>query len=124
MPSSSGPTSFARSRKPPIPSPNSDMVLPLIQETPALQGRRVTVMGLGLFGGGLGVTRFLVRSGAKVTVTDSKSETDLRESVEQLRGLPVTFKFGGHDERDFRDADLVIVNPAVPETNAYLKLPR
>ena len=100
------------------------MVLPLIRELVPLEGKRVTVMGLGLFGGGLGVTRFLVRSGAKVTVTDSKSETDLRESVEQLRSLPVTFKLGGHDERDFRDADLVIVNPAVPETNPYLKLAR
>jgi UDP-N-acetylmuramoylalanine--D-glutamate ligase len=100
------------------------MVLPLIRELPPLGGRRVTVMGLGLFGGGLGVTRFLVRSGARVTVTDSKSETELRESVEQLRPLPVTLKLGGHDERDFREADLVIVNPAVPETNPYLKLAR
>lgn len=100
------------------------MALPLIREVPALEGKRVTVMGLGLFGGGLGVTRFLVRSGAKVTVTDSKSEADLRESVDQLRSLPVTFRLGGHDERDFTDADLVIVNPAVPETNPYLKLAR
>jgi UDP-N-acetylmuramoylalanine--D-glutamate ligase len=100
------------------------MALPLIRDLPALEGKRVTVMGLGLFGGGLGVTRFLVLSGAKVTVTDSKSETDLRESVDQLRSLPVTFRLGGHDERDFKDADLVIVNPAVPETNPYLKLAR
>jgi UDP-N-acetylmuramoylalanine--D-glutamate ligase len=101
------------------------MPLPLIPHTPELKGRRVTVLGLGLFGGGLGVTRFLVRQGAAVTVTDAKSETDLRESVEQLRGLPgVTLRLGGHDERDFRDADLVIVNPAVPETNPYLKLAR
>jgi UDP-N-acetylmuramoylalanine--D-glutamate ligase len=98
------------------------MALPLIRHVPALEGKRVTVMGLGLFGGGLGVTRFLVRSGARVTVTDSKSETDLRESVEQLRALPVTFKLGGHDERDFRGADLVIVNPAVAEANPFLKL--
>jgi UDP-N-acetylmuramoylalanine--D-glutamate ligase len=100
------------------------MVLPLLRDLPALDGRRVTVMGLGLFGGGLGVARFLVQAGAKVTITDSKSETDLRESVEQLRSLPVTFKLGGHDERDFRDADLVVVNPAVPETNPYLKMAR
>jgi UDP-N-acetylmuramoylalanine--D-glutamate ligase len=100
------------------------MALPLIRDLPPLDGKRVTVMGLGLFGGGLGVTRFLVRSGARVTVTDSKSETDLRESVEQLRALPVTFKLGGHDERDFTDADLVIVNPAVPESNPFLKLAR
>ncbi len=100
------------------------MTLPLTRDLPPLEGRRVTVMGLGLFGGGLGVTRFLVRSGAKVTVTDAKSEGELRESVEQLRSLPVTLKLGGHDERDFRDADLVIVNPAVPESNPYLKLAR
>jgi UDP-N-acetylmuramoylalanine--D-glutamate ligase len=100
------------------------MALPLLRDLPALRGKRVTVMGLGLFGGGLGVTRFLVRSGAKVTITDAKSETDLRESVNQLRPLPVTLRLGGHDERDFADADLVIVNPAVPETNPYLKLAR
>jgi len=100
------------------------MPLPLTRDLPALDGKRVTVMGLGLFGGGLGVARFLVRQGAKVTVTDLKSEQDLRESVEQLRPLPVTLRLGGHDERDFRDADLVVVNPAVPESNPYLKLAR
>src|SRR5204863_8365047 len=70
------------------------------------------------------VTHSLGRPGAQATVTHSKSQPDLRESVEQLRSLPVIFKLGGHDERDFRDADLVIVNPAVPETNPYLKLAR
>ena len=45
------------------------MTLPLIPETPQIEGRKVTVMGLGLFGGGVGVTRYLVRQGAKVTVT-------------------------------------------------------
>jgi UDP-N-acetylmuramoylalanine--D-glutamate ligase len=98
------------------------MTLPLVTGTPGLDGRRVTVMGLGLFGGGAGVTRFLVRRGAKVTVTDAKPELDLRESVEELKGLPLTLRLGGHDERDFRDADLVIVNPAVPESNPFLKL--
>lgn len=100
------------------------MVLPLIRETPALAGRRVTVMGLGLFGGGLGVARHLVRAGARVTVTDAKSEHELRESVAELKGLPVTLKLGGHDEEDFRKADLVVVNPAVPESNPFLKLAR
>jgi UDP-N-acetylmuramoylalanine--D-glutamate ligase len=48
------------------------MTLPLIPGTPVLEGRRVTVMGLGLFGGGVGVTRFLVRRGAAGNVTDLK----------------------------------------------------
>jgi UDP-N-acetylmuramoylalanine--D-glutamate ligase len=89
---------------------------------PELAGKRVTVMGLGLFGGGVGVTRFLVQAGARVIVTDAKSEHDLRESVAELRGLPVELRLGAHEERDFRDADLVVVNPAVPPASPWLKL--
>jgi len=100
------------------------MTLPLVRELPELRGRRVTVMGLGLFGGGAGVARFLVRRGARVTVTDLKPERDLRESVDALRGLPVELRLGGHDEGDFRGADLVIVNPAVPDTAPLLGLAR
>ncbi len=91
---------------------------------PPLEGRRVTVMGLGLFGGGVGVTRFLVRAGAKVTVTDAKPEEALRESVDELRGLPVRLRLGGHDEADFREADLVVASPAVPPTSPFLRLAR
>ena len=84
--------------------------------------KKVLVMGLGLFGGGLGVTRFLVREGARVTVTDLRSEEDLRESVEALKGLPVSLKLGGHDEADFLAADLIVANPAVPRHSEYLSL--
>ena len=93
---------------------------PFIRDLPRLEGRRVTVMGLGLFGGGVGITRFLVRAGAKVTVTDLRSREDLEESVRALEGLPIEFRLGVHDERDFREADLVIVNPAVPLDSPYL----
>ncbi|MBI2900619.1 MAG: UDP-N-acetylmuramoyl-L-alanine--D-glutamate ligase, partial [Planctomycetes bacterium] len=78
-------------------------------------------MGLGLFGGGVGVSRFLVRAGARVVVTDLKREEDLRESVAELRGLPVELHLGGHRDEDFAGADLVIVNPAVPESSPYLR---
>jgi len=98
------------------------MPLPLLREVPELRGRRVTVMGLGLFGGGEGVARFLALRGARVTVTDTRPERDLRESVDALRGLPVEFRLGGHDEADFRGADLVVVNPAVPPSSPFLRL--
>jgi UDP-N-acetylmuramoylalanine--D-glutamate ligase len=100
------------------------MALPLVTGVPELAGKKVTVMGLGLFGGGAGVARFLVRAGAKVTVTDLKPESELRESVESLRGLPVDLRLGGHDERDFRGADLVVAGPAVAETDPFLRLAR
>jgi UDP-N-acetylmuramoylalanine--D-glutamate ligase len=79
-------------------------------------GRRVTVIGLGRFGGGVGVTRWLAGQGAIVTVTDQADADSLAGSVEQLAGLDVTLHLGGHEEADFLDADLLIVNPAVPKT--------
>jgi len=88
--------------------------------TTTLKGKRVLVVGLGLFGGGVGVSRFLLREGADVTVTDLRPADDLRESIDALAGLPVTLKLGGHDEADFRSSDLIVANPAVPRQSKYL----
>lgn len=79
-------------------------------------------MGLGLFGGGVGAVRFLVREGAVVTVTDLRPEKDLRASVRALNGLPITFVLEGHEETDFRNTDLIVANPAVPRSSPYLKI--
>lgn len=87
-----------------------------------LKGQRVTVMGLGLFGGGVGAVRFLVREGAVVTVTDLRPEKDLRVSVRALNGLPIAFVLEGHEETDFRNTDLIVANPAVPRSSPYLKI--
>jgi len=89
-----------------------------------IAGKRITVMGLGLFGGGLGIARYLVRHGARVTVTDLRTEDQLEESVRALKGLSVVLKLGGHDPADFTDADRIFVNPAVPKTSEYLALAR
>ncbi len=90
-----------------------------------LAGRRVVVMGLGRFGGGVGATRFLVQRGASVLVTDLLPERELAQSLAQLEDLPpdrLRFRLGGHDEADFASADLVVVNPAVkPRTNPYIE---
>ncbi|TVQ52086.1 MAG: UDP-N-acetylmuramoyl-L-alanine--D-glutamate ligase [Phycisphaerales bacterium] len=79
---------------------------------------RVTVMGLGRFGGGLGVTRWLAERGAKVLVTDLAPADSLREPLRELQPLldsgAVTTRLGEHRADDFRTADLVIANPAVP----------
>jgi UDP-N-acetylmuramoylalanine--D-glutamate ligase len=91
-----------------------------------LSGAAVTVMGLGRFGGGVGVTRYCTACGARVLVTDLDQEDALSDSLEQIRDLIdagiVTLRLGGHEQRDFVDADLVIANPAVPHpwSNQYL----
>jgi UDP-N-acetylmuramoylalanine--D-glutamate ligase len=96
----------------------------------SLQGARVTVMGLGQFGGGLGVTRWLVAQGARVLLTDrdpeAKLAAPLAELADDVRAGAVSLALGGHEERDFAEADLVVANPAVPMPweNRYLRAAR
>jgi UDP-N-acetylmuramoylalanine--D-glutamate ligase len=84
---------------------------------------RATIMGLGRHGGGLGAARYLAGRGARVTITDLADEASLAEPLAQLRKLPIhALHLGGHDEADFRQADLVIVNPAVPHGHPLLEV--
>ena len=84
-------------------------------------GKRVTVVGLGHFGGGVGVTRWLCKQGARVTVTDMAGRDKLTDSIAQLVDMDVTFHLGGHEEADFTHADLLVVNPAVPKESPLLQ---
>ena len=87
----------------------------------ALADRAVTVLGLGSFGGGVAVTRYLVSRGARVTVTDQKGEADLGPSVQALRGLPVKLVLGRHEPADLLEADLVVKNPAIPWSSPWVQ---
>ena len=89
-----------------------------------LKGKRALVMGLGLHDGGLGVTKFLIAQGADVTVTDLRSAEILKPSLEALQGLPVKLVLGVHREEDFRQAQIVIKNPAVPRESRFLEIAR
>jgi UDP-N-acetylmuramoylalanine--D-glutamate ligase len=85
----------------------------------SLEGRRVVVMGLGRFGGGVGVTRWLAERGADVLVTDKEPEGRLGEPLSRIRDLiaggRVETRLGEHRVSDFTTPDLVVVNPAVPK---------
>ncbi len=91
------------------------------------ESKRVTVMGLGRFGGGVGVTRWLVDQGADVLVTDKdpadKLENALRELTPLIDNGRVRLRLGEHNVSDFTDIDLVIANPAVPKPweNRFLR---
>ena len=71
----------------------------------SFEGRRVVVMGLGRFGGGVGVTRWLAERGADVLVTDREPEDRLEESVSKIRDLVrggrVELRLGEHRVSDF-----------------------
>ncbi len=88
-------------------------------------GKRVLVMGLGRFGGGVDVARFAYLAGAKVTVTDLASAAQLNDSIHQLQELEgIEFHLGSHDPVDFEQADIIVANPAVPGDNEFLQIAR
>ena len=89
-----------------------------------LRGRRVVVMGLGVQGGGLGVAQFLRERGADLLVTDLRDATALAPSIAWLGTAGVRHVLGRHDLADFRGAEIVIRNPAVPLTSPYLEAAR
>ncbi len=91
---------------------------------PEFKDRRVTVMGLGRFGGGVGAVRFLVAQGAHVTVTDMFPAEELLESLGQIAGLPLKLRLGEHRVEDFREADMVVVSPAIPADNRFVQAAR
>ena len=77
-----------------------------------LNGKRVLVVGLGR--SGLASALFLQSRGARVTVSDAKSEDQLREQIPTLLDAGIAVETGAHGERTFRNQDLIVVSPGVP----------
>ncbi|MEY3025085.1 MAG: UDP-N-acetylmuramoylalanine--D-glutamate ligase [Planctomycetota bacterium] len=99
-------------------------------DSPIVADMTVTVMGIGRFGGGVGVVRHLLDRGCRVIATDLLDEASLAEVVAQLRAHPAAdrleLRLGRHETRDFTEADLVVANPAVPRPSesAFLNAAR
>jgi UDP-N-acetylmuramoylalanine--D-glutamate ligase len=86
--------------------------------------KKILVMGLGRFGGGVDVVKFACEQGAKVVVTDLAQKDELAESISQLKELNVTCHLGSHEQTDFEQADMIVANPAVPLNNKFLEISR
>src|SRR3979490_650450 len=77
-----------------------------------LANKRVLVVGLGK--SGVAPALFLQARGAKVTVSDAKSQDQLGEEIPVLLDHGIAVETGGHGERTFRGQDLIVVSPGVP----------
>lgn len=77
-----------------------------------VSGKRVLVVGLGK--SGVASALFLQQQGARVTVSDSKQEDQLRNEIPVLLDKGITVESGGHGERTFRQQDLIVISPGVP----------
>ncbi len=88
-------------------------------------GKRVTLMGLGLLGRGIGDARFLAEHGALLTVTDRKDEAALASSLQQLSEFSnIRYVLGEHRMDDFQNADMVIKAAGVPLHSPYIRAAR
>src|SRR5215212_4587332 len=89
-----------------------------------VRNKRVTVAGLGKFGGQIAAAKWLVAQGATVLITDKSDEQSLASSRKQLDRLPIEYRLGEHRTSDFTSADLIVATPAIPPHNQYLAAAR
>ena len=87
-----------------------------------VRNKKVTLMGLGVLGRGVGDALFLSECGAKLTVTDLKSEEQLQDSVQALSDEnDIALVLGRHRKEDFSDTDLVLQAPATSLDSPYIQ---
>jgi len=84
----------------------------VLMDLTELTNKRILVVGLGKSGAASAL--FLKSRGARVTVSDSKPEAELRNEILQLLDYGITVETGGHGERTFHGQDLIVVSPGVP----------
>ncbi|HQF98819.1 MAG TPA: UDP-N-acetylmuramoyl-L-alanine--D-glutamate ligase, partial [Candidatus Aminicenantes bacterium] len=77
-----------------------------------LDGRNVLVVGLARTGEA--TAAFLLRRGARVTITESKPRAELGSKAETWIRRGVKLEAGGHTPAAFLEADLIIPSPGVP----------
>lgn len=101
--------------------------VPTFKTLQDIKDKKITVMGLGLNGGGESTVKFFLKHGAYVTVTDLKSQEELQSTIDSINAdtsidtKRLTYVLGKHDIKDFEQADCVIKNPGVKfENNKYL----
>src|ERR1700676_728669 len=87
-----------------------------------LRGMRVLVVGLARTG--VATALFFAEHEARVTGTDLRDETELKEATAKLRDAKVALELGGHRAETYVAQDLIVVSPGVPADDAFLQMAR
>ncbi len=86
------------------------------------KNKKVTIMGLGLLGRGVGDALFLAECGVKLTVTDSKTKEHLKESLKKLKRFKdIKYVLGKHRLGDFKNTDMVLKAAGVSLDSPFIK---
>ncbi|HUC02111.1 MAG TPA: UDP-N-acetylmuramoyl-L-alanine--D-glutamate ligase [Candidatus Paceibacterota bacterium] len=86
------------------------------------KGKKITLMGLGLLGRGVGDAEFLAACGAEeLIVTDLKTEAELAPSIQRLKDHKnVVYHLGGHRMEDFEGRDMIVRAPNTPLDSPFI----
>ncbi len=76
-----------------------------------LHGKKVLVVGMARTG--IATAKFLQAKGSLVTTTELKSEEEMREAVQELKGTDLSTEWGEHRTETFLKQDLIVVSPGV-----------
>jgi len=76
-----------------------------------LQGKKVLVVGMARTG--IATAKFLKAKGSLVTTTEVKPKEEMREAVEELKGMDVAAEWGDHRAETFLKQDMIVVSPGV-----------
>ena len=83
--------------------------------------KKITVMGLGLLGRGVGDAKYLAECGADLIITDLKTREQLAESVAHLKDFSnITYVLGEHRLEDFKNRNLILKAAGVPLDSVYI----
>jgi UDP-N-acetylmuramoylalanine--D-glutamate ligase len=84
--------------------------------------KKITQVGLGLLGRGMGDAAFLAKQGADLMVTDLKNAEELAAPLEELKRYPnISYHLGEHRLADFQDRDLILKGAGVPHESVFIK---
>src|SRR6516164_6453916 len=77
-----------------------------------VKGNRVLVVGMGK--SGIASALFLADQGARVAVSDTKSQKELHHEIPLLLDRGIVVEAGYHGERTFKEQELIVISPGVP----------
>jgi UDP-N-acetylmuramoylalanine--D-glutamate ligase len=86
-----------------------------------IKNKKVLIFGLGLLGGGVEAVKWFYKNGAKIIITDKKTEKELLPSIKKLKKIKAKYVLGKHRFEDIDSSDIVYFNPGVSYKSEWVK---
>lgn len=85
------------------------------------KNKKVLLIGLGILGGGISIANWLLKNGAKLSITDTKPKEYFKDSIKKIKG-EVNYFFENINEQEIKEVDIVIINQAIGKNNPLVLL--